>query len=102
MTETDFHELVAAWLRDSFTDIEHEIRIDLPDDAAGSYVIADFIAYTPFQSYVIEVEDNVGSLETGLGQALRFAELTDHVPVVVMPADAWTQSRYGSVEIVTV
>lgn len=104
VAEKRFHDLVAAWLAESFADVNHEVRIDLPEDAEGSYVVADYVAHTPFQSYVIEVEDTVHSLETGLGQALRFADLTGHAPVVVFPAEEWTlaKRRIWPVEVETV
>lgn len=104
MTESEFHELVALWLEESFARVEHEPRVSLPESAAGSYLIPDFIAHTPFDSYVIEVEDDIDSLETGLGQALRYADLTGFEPVVVLPADEWERSkrRIPPVEIVTV
>lgn len=101
--ETHYHDLVASWLASSFVQVEHEVRLDLPDAAQGSYVVADFVAYTPFEAYVVEVEDSADTLEQGLGQALRFAALLDAAPVVVLPADEWAgRSRFGPVEVVTV
>lgn len=80
MTEAQFHELVAAWLRDSFVEIEHEVT--LPSGRRP-----DFIAHTPFVSYVLEVEDSRDTLYDAIGQAAVYAEETGAEPVVVFPAD---------------
>lgn len=101
MGEATVQRLVAAWLRESFADVEHEPRLP----ATGR--VPDFIAHTPFESYVIEVEH--GSFEdlfTGLGQAYAYAQFTDHTPVVVLPADEvedpeFTELSTGPIRIVT-
>lgn len=81
MSEREFHKLVAAWLSESFADVEHEVYLE----GSGHYV--DFIAHTPFHSYAIEVEDSWDSIYDGLGQASMYGAETGHIPVVVFPAD---------------
>lgn len=80
LSEADFHELVAAWLAESFAEVEHEVT--LPSGRRP-----DFIAHTPFHSYVLEVEDSADSLYDCIGQAAVYAEETGHDPVAVFPAD---------------
>lgn len=79
MNEADFHELVAAWLRESFADVEHEVVLD-------SGRRPDFIAHTPFDSYIIEVEDSADSLYNAIGQAVVYSKETGMTPVIVFPA----------------
>jgi hypothetical protein len=78
MNESEYHKLVSAWLDSSFSDIDHEPYLD-------SGRIPDFIVHTPFESYVIEVEDGWDSLYAGIGQAAVYASETGHKPVVIMP-----------------
>lgn len=80
MSEAEFHDLVRAWLAESFAAVDHEVT--LPSGRRP-----DFIAYTPFESYVLEVEDSADSLYTAIGQAAVYFEETGHRPVVVFPAD---------------
>lgn len=98
MLESDYHRLVAAWLDESFSDVEHEVTLD-----SGRRV--DFVAHTPFASYVIEVENNNdgSDLYNGVGQAAVYAEETGHEPVVVVPADGYGgPPAYGQVHVETV
>lgn len=87
MTEADFHSLVAAWLSESFADVEHEPTLE-------SGRRPDFVAHTPFESYVIEVEDGWESVYTGIGQAEGYAGELDVEPVVVVPADEIEEPEY--------
>lgn len=80
MSEADFHELVRAWLLESFVHVEHEVTLE-------SGRRPDFIAHTPFESYVIEVEDSADSLYNAIGQAAVYEEETGLQPVAVFPAD---------------
>lgn len=80
MLEAEFHTLVAAWLRDAFVEVDHEVT--LPSGRRP-----DFVAYTPFDSYVLEVEDSAGSLYDCIGQCAVYAEETGYTPVGVFPAD---------------
>lgn len=80
MTEADFHELVAVWLWESFAQVEHEVTIE-------SGRRPDFIVHTPFDSYVIEVEDSAETLYNAIGQSAVYAEETGLQPVAVFPAD---------------
>lgn len=80
ISEAAYHDVVRAWLRESFASIDHEVT--LPSGRRP-----DFIAHTPFESYVIEVENSASSLYDALGQAAVYAEETGHTPVVVFPAD---------------
>lgn len=84
MTEAEFHGLVAAWLREAFVDVEHEVTLP-------SRRRVDFIAHTPFHSYVIEVEDSADSLYNAIGQSAVYAGETGHQPVAVFPADDYPQ-----------
>lgn len=103
MSEAEYHDLVAAWLRESFVDVAHEPRVDLPADLSGEYVVPDFTAHTPFGDYVLEVEDDATTLYDGLGQALIYARATGHEPVAVFPADAGVEpGAYGPVHVETV
>ena len=79
--ESDFHDLVAAWLRDAFADgaVEHEVT--LPSGRRP-----DFVVHTPFESYVLEVEDSADSLYDCIGQAAVYSEETGYRPVGVFPA----------------
>lgn len=81
VSEDRFQDAVYAWLRHSFVRVESEIYLK----GTGHFV--DFIAYTPFESYAIEVEDSWGSIQSGIGQALLYAAETGHEPVVVLPAE---------------
>lgn len=78
--EAAFHDHVAAWLSESFVDVAHE-----PTLPSGRR--PDFIAHTPFRSYVIEVENTSETLYNAIGQASVYAAETGYRPVVVFPAD---------------
>lgn len=80
LSESEFHDAVAAWLLDSFQHVEHEPTLD-------SGRRPDFIAHTPFHSYVIEVENSGSEVYEAIGQATIYALETDHQPVIVYPAD---------------
>lgn len=82
MREKEYHKAVGGWLSQSFTDVEHEVR--LPSGRRP-----DFIAHTPFHSYVIEVENSWSNhdIKDGLGQAQIYGAETGFVPVLVFPAD---------------
>lgn len=80
MREAKFHDLVAAWLREAFVDVEHEVTLP-------SRRRVDFVAHTPFASYVIEVEDSADSLYNAIGQSAVYSRETGHRPVAVFPAD---------------
>lgn len=99
LPESEFHDAVAAWLLDAFVHVEHE-----PTLPSGRR--PDFIAYTPFESYVIEVENSGSSASdayTGIGQAEIYALETDYQPVLVFPAtDPPTVEFPGHIEVVTV
>jgi hypothetical protein len=79
LSESAFHTAVAAWLLDSFQQINHEPTLD-------SGRRPDFVVHTPFRGYVVEVEDSADTLYTGVGQALVYARETGFQPVVVFPA----------------
>lgn len=83
MSEADFHELVAAWIYESFADVDHE-----PTLSSGKR--PDFVVNTPFGGYVVEVEDTAASLYTGIGQAIVYSAETGLTPLVVFPADEVT------------
>lgn len=97
--ERDYHEAVAAWLDASFALVEHEVTLD-------SGLRPDFIARTPFESYVIEVENGTGNgeLYNGLGQCLVYSQETGLTPVLVLPAEHGYDgpASYGPVQVVTV
>lgn len=80
VAEADYHRLVAAWLRDSFSDVEHEPR--LPSGREP-----DFRVSTPFDSYVLEVENDFADLYNGLGQTSVYGVETGLDRVLVFPAD---------------
>ncbi len=80
MSEADFHKLVRSWLLDSFVQVEHEVTLE-------SGRRPDFIAHTPFESYVIEVEDSADTLYNAIGQSAVYEEETGLQPVVVFPVD---------------
>lgn len=88
VSEDKFHELVASWLKESFSEITHEPRLE-------SYREPDFIVSTPFQSYVIEVEDTFEDIFTGTGQAMYYGAETSHEPVIVIPADEVEEPEYS-------
>lgn len=81
VTEQRFRELVVAWLSDSFADVEAQPTLSETSHRP------DYIAHTPFESYVIEVEDSWDSIYEGLGQAHLYAAESGHTPVAVFPAD---------------
>lgn len=97
--ERGYHEAVASWLDQSFAMVEHEPVIDSGKEP-------DFVAHTPFDSYVIEVENGTEDRElyNGLGQCLVYAEETGLVPVLVLPAEHGYDgpASYGPVQVVTV
>lgn len=98
MLESEYHGLVAAWLRESFTDISHEVRLE-----SGRRV--DFIARTPFESYCIEVENShsLADLYNGLGQCLIYARETGMTPILILPAPGYEgEPSYGPVQVETV
>lgn len=78
-SERDFHRAVAGWLAQSFEDVDHEHTLE-------SGRRPDFVAYTPFGSYVMEVESTGDKLYESIGQALVYAKETGHSPVIVFPA----------------
>ena len=77
--EADFHRAVRAWLADAFEIIEHE-----PVLSSGRR--PDFIARTPFESYVLEVESTGDRVYEAIGQAGTYSVETGYEPVVVYPA----------------
>lgn len=81
MKESEFQDRVAEWLYESFERVEAEVTLE-------SGKRPDFIAYTPFHSYVIEVENSSASLYEGIGQAGIYSIETGHEAVLVFPADA--------------
>lgn len=97
--ERDYHTAVASWLAESFADVEHEPVIDSGHEP-------DFIAHTPFDSYIVEVENGVDNAElyNGLGQCLVYSQVTGLKPVLVLPADHGYEGpfQYGPVKVVTV
>lgn len=99
MRESKYHELVAAWLDESFSDVEHEVTLD-------SGLRPDFVAYTPFDTYVIEVENTASNSDVynGLGQCQVYAWETGYTPVLVLPADDGYDGplSYGQTQVVTV
>lgn len=102
MDEADFHGLVAAWLAESFADVEHE-----PVLPSGRE--PDFVARTPFRTYAIEVENSTESVYNAIGQAITYAEeIADErgesaEPVAVFPADDAPDRRvFGPVVVETV
>lgn len=80
--EGEYQELVAAWLAHSFADVETEVVL-------ASWRRPDVVASTPFETYVLEIEDSwdLSSVYQGIGQALVYAAETGHTPVVVLPAE---------------
>lgn len=80
MKESEYRKLVLVWLEESFVEIEANPTLE-------SRRRPDFIAYTPFNSYVIEVENTFEDVFIGIGQATYYASETGHTPVVVLPAD---------------
>lgn len=90
VTEAKFQELVAEWLAEDFADVESEVYLD-------SGRRPDFVAYTAFESYVIEVEDNFDSLYQGIGQVMTYAAETGYIPVLVFPADSVDQEDFVTV-----
>lgn len=79
--ESEFHKKVAEWLNESFEVVEHEVTIE-------SGKRPDFIAHTPFHTYVIEVENTSDTLYRAIGQVGVYSVETGHDPVLVFPADA--------------
>lgn len=80
-SEAEFHIAVRSWLLAAFEHVEHEVT--LPSGRRP-----DFIAYTPFESYVVEVESSGGKVYEAIGQISVYAHETGHTPVVVFPADS--------------
>lgn len=78
--EVEYHKLVAAWLAESFSYVEHEVILP-------SRRRPDFVAYTPFGSYIIEVENSWQDIKDGLGQCRMYAAETGFEPVLILPAD---------------
>lgn len=97
--EEKYHKKVDKWLAESFADVDHEPTLE-------SGLHPDFIAYTPFDSYVLEVEDgdSLSELYNGLGQCLVYSSQTGHEPVLVLPSDIEYDGpmEYGPVKIVLV
>lgn len=81
ISEDKFQELVYSWLSESFAHVEAEVVLE------DSGRRPDFIAYTPFDSYVIEVENDWTSIKDGLGQCVMYEAETDMTPILVLPAD---------------
>lgn len=81
ITEEKFQELVAVWLSESFADVEAEVTLSTGDRP-------DYIASTPFASYVIEVENSGDEIRNGIGQVMDYYSITGYEPVVVVPADS--------------
>lgn len=80
VSEAHFHGLVAAWLRDSFADVEHEPTIESGREP-------DFVVHTPFQSYVLEIENTFDDIYNGVGQAAVYSVEMGLERIVVVPAD---------------
>lgn len=90
VSEKRYHRLVRSWLADSFADVVHE-----PELRSG--LEPDFLAHTPFGSYVIEVENtwNLSDIYNGLGQLEVYLAEIQADPavfavqggVLVVPAD---------------
>lgn len=91
MKESRYHGLVEAWLAEAFADVEHEVV--LPSGRRP-----DFIAYTHWESYVIEVENGFDSIQEGIGQARMYASETGHTPIVILPADDLQQPEYDNLQ----
>lgn len=98
-SESEFREAVAAWLADAFVVVDAE-----PTLPSGRR--PDFRAVTPFETYIIEVENNgrdLGDIYTGLGQVEVYAQETGDVPVLVFPADRAPIVTFpDDIEVVTV
>lgn len=97
--EVDYHDRVHEWLEESFANVRHE-----PLLASGRE--PDFLALTPFESYVVEVENGTSNAElyNGLGQCLVYADEAEADPILVLPAGHGYDdpSRFGPVRVVTV
>lgn len=81
--EAEFHHYVGDWLREYFTpeQIEHEPRL------SATARRPDYRVTTPWDVYLIEVENRFEDLYNGVGQATFYAEhVPDATPVVVLPA----------------
>lgn len=87
MKESEYHRIVAAWLRDSFSEIKHEPRLE-------SGHRPDFVVYTPWNSYVLEVEETFEEIREGIGQSVEYASETGHIPVVVIPGEEVQYPEY--------
>ena len=81
VVEAEFHTAVRSWLLAAFEHVEHEVTLE-------SGRRPDFIAHTPFESYVLEVESSGEKLYESIGQALVYAHETGYEPVVVFPASS--------------
>lgn len=84
--EKEFHNAVSSWLYESFQEIEHEEYIE-------SGKRPDFMAHTPFESYVIEVEDTADTLYRAIGQVGIYAAELGYEPVVVFPAEEYPDDQ---------
>lgn len=91
VSEEKYHKLVRQWLYESFADVDHEVVLE-------SRRRPDFIAYTPFGGYVIEVENTFDSqdLYDGLGQVMTYGMETGLTPVVVFPADEVEEPEFSN------
>lgn len=85
--ESEYQKRVAEWLRESFSDIEHEPTLE-------SGRRPDFVVHTPFESYVLEVENTFDEIYNGIGQTSVYGVETGHTPLVVVPADTVTEPLF--------
>jgi hypothetical protein len=88
MSEKEYHKLVAAWLDKKFAEVKSEPFLE------EMRRFPDFVAHTPFESYVIEIEDDFESITTGIGQAEMYAAESGYTPVVIIPANEVKQPEY--------
>lgn len=81
--ESEFHHFVGEWLREYFHPdcIEHEPRLETTDR------IVDYRVTTPWNVYMVEVENRFEDLYNGVGQARFYAmHEPESTPVVILPA----------------
>lgn len=88
ISEKQYHKIVLGWLEDSFVQVDYEPRLDSGREP-------DFIAYTPFSTYVIEVENDFESIKSGIGQAVMYSGETGHNPIVVFPHHTIEEPEYS-------
>lgn len=92
MNEDVFQVSVKRWLE------EHFIHVDEEPVLHDTERRPDFLVRTPFETYVIEAENDFENLYTGIGQVIGYAAETDGIPIVVLPAGEIEQPEMKYIE----